>query len=107
MFHLEGKITSLGYLSIHQKQLPATSTSSLASLLIEGGAITYCHTNLPQSIMTLSCGSFWGECLNPFNTSLTSGGSSGGEAALLGMRGTPMGFGSKFFVSSTFRLLES
>jgi amidase len=32
--------------------------------------------------------------VNPFNTSLTSGGSSGGEGALLGMRGSCMGIGT-------------
>jgi amidase len=32
--------------------------------------------------------------VNPFNTTLTSGGSSGGEGALIGMRGSCMGIGT-------------
>lgn len=31
---------------------------------------------------------------NPHNTSLTSGGSSGGESAILGMKGSPLGIGT-------------
>lgn len=31
---------------------------------------------------------------NPFNTSLTSGGSSGGEGALVGFRGSCLGIGT-------------
>lgn len=31
---------------------------------------------------------------NPFNTTLTSGGSSGGEGALVGFRGSILGIGS-------------
>jgi amidase len=36
----------------------------------------------------------WGRTLNPYNRSLTSGGSSGGEAALLAMRGAAIGMGT-------------
>ena len=32
--------------------------------------------------------------LNPHNTSLTAGGSSGGEASLLALKGSPIGFGT-------------
>ena len=37
---------------------------------------------------------FYGTTVNPFNRSLTSGGSSGGEGALLGLRGSCLGIGS-------------
>lgn len=36
----------------------------------------------------------FGRTLNPSNTSLTAGGSSGGEAALIAMRGSPLGVGT-------------
>lgn len=36
----------------------------------------------------------YGPTLNPFNRSLSAGGSSGGEAALLAMRGSPLGVGT-------------
>jgi amidase len=37
---------------------------------------------------------FYGETVCPFNRKLTSGGSSGGEGALIGMRGSCMGVGT-------------
>ena len=36
----------------------------------------------------------YGVTVNPYNRSLTSGGSSGGEGALLGLRGSCLGIGS-------------
>ncbi len=36
----------------------------------------------------------FGETVNPFNRSLTSGGSSGGEGSLIGLRGSCLGVGS-------------
>jgi amidase len=36
----------------------------------------------------------FGRTLNPYNLSLTSGGSSGGEGALIAMRGSPLGVGT-------------
>ena len=36
----------------------------------------------------------YGTTVNPFNRALTSGGSSGGEGALLGIRGSCLGVGS-------------
>ena len=36
----------------------------------------------------------YGRTVNPHNRNLTSGGSSGGEGALIAMRGSPLGVGS-------------
>jgi amidase len=45
--------------------------------------------------MHLECSSpVYGTTVNPFNRTLTSGGSTGGEGALLGLKGSPMGVGS-------------
>jgi len=41
----------------------------------------------------------YGVTVNPFNGDLTSGGSSGGEGALLGMRGSCLGIGTDIGVS--------
>lgn len=38
--------------------------------------------------------SIYGETVNPYNTSLTPGGSSGGESALIALKGSVLGFGS-------------
>jgi Asp-tRNA(Asn)/Glu-tRNA(Gln) amidotransferase A subunit family amidase len=72
--------------------------------LYDAGAVFYCKTNLPQAIMHLETNSFWGETTNPYNTSLTPGGSSGecdavlkltagGCTALLAMGGSPLSLG--------------
>ncbi|KAJ9639169.1 Acetamidase [Knufia peltigerae] len=72
-----------------------TEDSVLVDILKRAGAIIFVKTNL-------SIGCFWGETINnvightsnPFNRSFSCGGSSGGEGALLGMHGSPMGVGS-------------
>ena len=57
----------------------ATSDSSLVLLLRSLGAILYCKTNVPQTMMTAdSDNNIYGRTLNPNNTFLTAGGSTGG-----------------------------
>lgn len=41
--------------------------------------------------MHLETDSFLGPTVNPFNRDLTAGGSSGGEGALVGAGGSPLG----------------
>jgi amidase len=53
------------------------------------GCVFYARTTQPQAIMHLETNSnVYGRTVNPYNRGLTCGGSSGGEAALLGMRGS-------------------
>lgn len=53
------------------------------------GCVFYARTTQPQAIMHLETSSnVYGRTVNPYNRSLTPGGSSGGESALLGMRGS-------------------
>jgi len=40
------------------------------------------------------CNPLWGRTVNPYNDGYTCGGSSGGEAALIAMDGSPVGIGS-------------
>lgn len=64
-------------------------------MLLDLGAVLYCKTNLPQSIMTGdSDNNVFGRTLNPRNTALTAGGSTGGEGALLALRGSVLGVGT-------------
>lgn len=51
----------------------------------------YAKTTQPQSIMHLETSSFFGTTVNSHNRNLTSGGSSGGEGALVGCRGSIIG----------------
>jgi amidase len=74
---------------------PAEENSGTAAMLLDLGAVLYCKTNLPQSIMTGdSDNNVFGRTLNPRNTALTAGGSTGGEGALLALRGSVLGVGT-------------
>lgn len=67
----------------------------MAAMLLDLGAVLYCKTNLPQTIMTGdSDNNVFGRTLNPRNTTLTAGGSTGGEGALLALRGSVLGVGT-------------
>ncbi|CZT24477.1 related to general amidase [Ramularia collo-cygni] len=60
----------------------------------ELGAVFYVKTHQPALVFSLESTSFLGRTLNPHNIDLSSGGSSGGEGALLALRGSPFGIGS-------------
>ena len=67
----------------------------LVQTLRELGAVLFCKTNIPVAMMMMeTVNNIWGETRNPYNTALSPGGSSGGEAALLAMRGSPLGIGT-------------
>ncbi|KAM0541738.1 hypothetical protein ACHAO7_010338 [Fusarium culmorum] len=68
--------------------------ADVVAILRNQGAIFYCKTNQPQSLMHLESDSHWGRVLNPFNIQLSAGGSTGGEAALIAMKGSVLGIGT-------------
>jgi amidase len=68
--------------------------SLLVSILRDAGAVFYVKTNQPQTIMHLETDSHWGRTLNPHNIHLSAGGSTGGEAALIAMKGSVLGIGT-------------
>lgn len=58
----------------------------------DAGCVFYCKTTNPMGLMVLeTVSSLNGRTLNPFNTRLTSGGSSGGECSLIGAGGSLLG----------------
>lgn len=64
-------------------------------ILWNAGCVFYARTTQPQTLMHLETSSnFYGATTNPFNCHLTCGGSSGGEGALIGMRGSCLGLGT-------------
>ncbi|GAA5867560.1 hypothetical protein JCM1840_002551 [Sporobolomyces johnsonii] len=92
-FDIEGVESTMGYVSRigHVSKESAVLVEMLESL----GAIIHCRTNIPQTLLCdESINHIFGRVLNPCNTSLTAGGSSGGEAALLALRGSPLGIGT-------------
>ncbi|OTB01086.1 hypothetical protein M426DRAFT_323737 [Hypoxylon sp. CI-4A] len=67
----------------------------IVQYLWEAGAIFYVRTTQPQTLMAVeSATNLYGVTTNPRNTTLTAGGSSGGEGALIGLRGSVLGIGS-------------
>jgi fatty acid amide hydrolase len=74
---------------------PMKKTGLLLSLLCDEGAIPYVRTNVPQMLLLPeSVNSIWGRTTNPWSHNRTSGGSSGGEAALLAAGGSILGIGT-------------
>lgn len=67
----------------------------IVKVLREAGAVFHVKTTNPQCLMSLECDSnLFGRTTNPHNRNLTPGGSSGGEGALIAMRGSPLGVGT-------------
>lgn len=54
-----------------------------------------CKTNIPQTLLSFECKNpIFGRATNPTAADRTCGGSSGGEGAIVALKGTPMGWGS-------------
>jgi amidase len=93
-FSVKGIHTTLGYVSYVSKP-PIELNSTIIGILLSQGAILYVKTNIPQTMMTAdSDNPLFGRTLNPRNLLLTAGGSTGGEGALIAMRGSPLGVGT-------------
>jgi amidase len=61
----------------------------------DAGAVFHVKTTNPQALMALETESnLYGTTTNPYNVNLTPGGSSGGESALIAMKGSLLGIGT-------------
>ncbi|RHZ54891.1 putative general amidase [Aspergillus thermomutatus] len=93
-FNVAGVPTCLGFVSYLDRPAPTTN-SALVDILLAAGAVLYVKTNVPQTMMTAdSHNNVFGRVLNPYRRNLTAGGSSGGEGALLALRGSVLGVGT-------------
>ncbi|KAB8556632.1 hypothetical protein FH972_025668 [Carpinus fangiana] len=93
MFQVAGVDASLGYSALCFQ--PSRNTSPLVTLILNAGAVIFCKTNVPQTMMSLdSVNPVFGRTLNPLNRLVTAGGSTGGEGALIALKGSPMGVGT-------------
>ncbi|PIL30761.1 hypothetical protein GSI_06929 [Ganoderma sinense ZZ0214-1] len=92
-FCLKGMETIMGYAGWIGRISEIDSV--LVEILYDAGAVPFVRTNVPQTLQ-------WGETFNhvfgrttnPYNRYMTPGGSSGGEGALLALRGSPLGVGT-------------
>ncbi|OQE19560.1 hypothetical protein PENSTE_c015G09767 [Penicillium steckii] len=92
-FHYKGTQSIIGMFSFMDEV--SSESSPLVEVLLKLGAVIYVKTNVPQTMMTTdSHNNVFGRTLNPRNTLLGPGGSSGGEGALIALRGSPLGVGT-------------
>ncbi|KAH4340693.1 amidase [Parastagonospora nodorum] len=101
-FHVKGVETSMGYVGWigtfeGQKGTGKEKVyeSEMVTMLRNAGAVLYVKTSVPHTLMSgETVNNIIGYTLNPKNRRLTAGGSSGGEGALIGIRGSPLGLGT-------------
>ncbi|KAJ5280027.1 Amidase [Penicillium angulare] len=92
-FHYKGTDATIGMVSFLDDI--SAKNSPLVDILLGLGAVLYVKTNVPQTMMTSdSHNNVFGRTLNPWNTTLGPGGSSGGEGSLIALRGSPLGIGT-------------
>lgn len=72
-----------------------TFESEMVRELRNLGAVLYCKTSVPHTLMSgETVNNIIGYTWNPKNRNICSGGSSGGEGALIGLKGSPVGLGT-------------
>ncbi|EEP83009.1 conserved hypothetical protein [Uncinocarpus reesii 1704] len=92
-FNVAGKDSTLGFSAWVND--PAAFDSTLVNLLRNAGAVFYVKTNVPTAMMIAeTVNNVFGRTTNPRNRLLTSGGSSGGESALIAFGASPLGVGT-------------
>lgn len=74
---------------------PLQTDTLLVTILRDLGAVFYVKTNVPTAMMMMeTTNNVWGETRNPLHKSLSPGGSSGGEGALIAFKASPLGIGT-------------
>ncbi|KAL4747674.1 hypothetical protein BDW72DRAFT_206312 [Aspergillus terricola var. indicus] len=103
-FNVKGYDSTIGY--VGRSFSPASEDAVLVQMLKNMGAIILVKSNLPQSIMWAETENpLWGLTTNPRDPALTPGGSTGGEAALLALHGSILGFGTD--IGGSIRIPQS
>ncbi len=94
-FHIKGLPTSFGVARL--KSQSAAEDGPMVAALRGAGAIILGKTNVPQTLGVVETdNAIWGRTNNPWDVTRTSGGSSGGEAAIIAAGGSPLGLGGDF-----------
>ncbi|KAL8707607.1 MAG: hypothetical protein Q9220_007394 [cf. Caloplaca sp. 1 TL-2023] len=90
---MKGLGLNAGYVAWWNKTAP--EDARVLQILSRAGAVFHARTTQPQTLMHLETDSnLYGVTVNPYNTHLSTGGSSGGEGALIGSRGSCLGIGT-------------
>lgn len=89
-----GTVCSAGTLG-YRNAPKSIRDATLVARLRAAGAVPIARTNLPDLLFAFESDNFiFGRTNNPYDPARTSGGSSGGEAALIASCGSPFGLGS-------------
>jgi len=81
--------------SYFRKNVIAGQDATAVKRYKDAGAIIIGRTNVPEAAMWIeSYNTIYGRTLNPYDQTRGVGGSSGGEGAIIGAGGSPMGVGS-------------
>jgi amidase len=90
---MKGLTLNAGYVARYDHV--ATEDARVLQILERAGAVFHARTTQPQTLMHLETDSnLYGVTVNPYNGDHSPGGSSGGEGALIGLRGSALGVGS-------------
>ncbi len=82
-------------LSIRLADPPQAEDGAFIKRIKQLGGIPFVLTNVPQTMDAFGCSNpIYGETRHPLDDARTPGGSSGGEACLLAMGGSPLGLGT-------------
>ncbi|KAF5228926.1 hypothetical protein FAUST_10725 [Fusarium austroamericanum] len=93
VINLKGHTTTIGFIARADARMD--DSDELATRLCEAGAVFYCKTNVPQFLMSGECNNLlYGRTVSADNTTLSAGGSSGGEGSLISLGGSPLGIGT-------------
>lgn len=91
---LGGRVCTAGTMGRKAAE-PSLADATLVRRLRGAGAIPIARTNLPDLLFAFESDNLiFGATNNPYDSARTSGGSSGGEAALIAACGSPLGLGS-------------
>ena len=91
---VEGTVCTAGTLG-YRNAPKSTRDATLVARLRAAGAVPIAKTNIPDLLFAFEADNLiFGRTNNPYDPTRTSGGSSGGEAALIACCGSPFGLGS-------------
>ncbi|KZT07013.1 amidase signature enzyme [Laetiporus sulphureus 93-53] len=93
LYNVKDIDSTMGYTSYADK--PQAEDASPVEAIRAAGGIPFVKTNLTQGLMSYeTVNPLWGRTVSPHDAHFSSGGSSGGEGALLAMDGSALGWGT-------------
>lgn len=93
--NIKGQPTTVGIVNFCYNPAKFEEDATIVKILRDMGAVFYVKTNVPVAMMMPeTTNHIYGNTTNPLNRNLSAGGSSGGEVALITLKGSPLGIGS-------------